>query len=342
MRGRVISMRIGLVGGGFPAVRRCLEAALAEGVAGLDDVELVDIPNHRRSRQGSTPIGELGDRGAAPQPVDVLSPLGSTIDGGLLDACGARFVQQFGVGVSGVDLDAARERGVPVANVPGGDSGNATAVAELAVLLLLALLRRFEEARAGVAEKAVGSPIGLMLRGRTVAVLGTGDIGVEVARRLAAFGVHVVGIGRRDPEAYPEAAAVVGTLRRADDLPAALAGCDDLVVACPLTEATRGLVDDAALAALRPGGHLVNVGRGPVVDHGGLLAALRSGHLAGAGLDVTWTEPIDPHDELLAENVVVTPHVGGITEESYAGMARGFVANVGRWARGDQVHHRVC
>ena len=139
-----------------------------------------------------------------------------------MDACGARFVQQFGVGVSGVDLDAARARGLPVANVPGADSGNATAVAELAVLLLLALLRRFDEARANVAEKAVGAPMGTMLRGRTVAVLGTGDIGVEVATRLAAFGVHVVGIGRREVEAYPAAAAVVGTYRRADDLPAAL------------------------------------------------------------------------------------------------------------------------
>lgn len=317
-------MRIGLVGGGFPEVRRCLTEALAEGVPGLDDVELVDVPH------------------AAPAAVDVLAPLGSTIEGPLMDACGARFVQQFGVGVSGVDLDAARARGIPVANVPGGASGNATAVSELAVLLLLALLRRFEQARANVAEKAVGAPMGTMLRGRTVAVLGTGDIGVEVAARLAAFGVHVVGIGRREVEAYPEAAAVVHTYRRVDDLPAALAGCDDLVVACPLTDETRGIVGDAALAALRPGGHLVNVGRGPVVEHAALLAALRAGHLAGAGLDVTWTEPIDPHDELLAENVLVTPHVGGITEESYAGMARAFVANVGRFVRGEPLEHRVC
>ncbi len=317
-------MRIGLVGGGFPEVRRCLEEALAEGVPGLDEVELVDVPH------------------AAPAAVDVLSPLGSTIDGALMDACGARFVQQFGVGISGVDLDAARERGIPVANVPGGDSGNATAVAELALLLLLTQLRHFEEARANVAEKVVGAPIGILLRGRTVAVLGTGDIGVEVAARLRAFGVHVVGIGRRDADAYPAATPVLDTFRRADDLPAALAGCDDLVVACPLTPDTRGIVDDAALAALRPGGYLVNVGRGPVVDHDALLAALRSGHLAGAGLDVTWTEPIDPHDELLAENVVVTPHVGGITEESYAGMARGFVANVGRFVRGEEIQNRVC
>jgi phosphoglycerate dehydrogenase-like enzyme len=317
-------MRIGLVGGGFPEVRRCLEEAHVElALPELAGLELIDVPH------------------AAPVPVDVLSPLGSTIDGPLIDACGARFVQQFGVGVSGVDLGAARERGVPVANVPGGDSGNATAVAELAVLLLLAQLRRFEAARGGVAEKAVGTPMGIMLRGRTVAVLGTGDIGVEVASRLAAFGVHVVGIGRRDAEAYPAAAAVVHSYRRADDLAAALAGCDDLVVACPLTVQTRGIVDDAALAALRPGGHVVNVGRGPVIDYDALLAALRSGHLAGAGVDVTWTEPIDPHDPLLAENVVVTPHVGGITEESYAGMARGFVANVGRFARGEEIAHRV-
>jgi phosphoglycerate dehydrogenase-like enzyme len=321
----VIVMRIGLVGGGFPEVRRCLTAALDElAIPELAGTELIDVPH------------------SAPVPVDVLSPLGSTIDGPLMDACGARFVQQFGVGVSGVDLDAARARGLPVANVPGGDSGNATAVAELAVLHLLALLRRFTEARANVAEKAVGAPMGTMLRGRTVAVLGTGDIGVEVASRLAAFGAHVVGTGRREADAYPAAAAVVGTYRRADDLAAALDGVDDLVVACPLTEDTRGIVDGAALAVLRPGGHVVNVGRGPVVDYDALLAALRSGQLTGAGLDVTWQEPIDPHDELLAENVVVTPHIGGITEESYAGMARGFVANVGRFARREEIHHRVC
>nr|WP_246326037.1 NAD(P)-dependent oxidoreductase [Actinomycetospora corticicola] len=317
-------VRIGLVGGGFPEVRRCLTEALADlAIPELDGAELVDVPH------------------SAPVPADVLAPLGSTIDGPLIDACGARLVQQFGVGVSGVDLDAARERGIPVANVPGGSSGNATAVAEIALLLLLALLRRYEEARAGVAEKVVGAPMGSTLRGRTVAVLGTGDIGVEVATRLRAFGVRVVGIGRREAAAYPEASAVVDEYRRGD-LPAALAGCDDLVVACPLTEETRGIVADAALAALNPAGHVVNVARGPVVDRDALLAALASGRLAGAGLDVTWVEPIDPHDELLGHNVLVTPHVGGITEESYAGMARGFVTNVGRFLRGEPIQHRVA
>jgi phosphoglycerate dehydrogenase-like enzyme len=97
-----------------------------------------------------------------------------------------------------------------------------------------------------------------------------------------------------------------------------------------LTEDTRGIVDRAALAALGPGGHLVNVARGGIVDRDALLEALRSGHLSGAGLDVTWTEPIDPGDELLRERVAVTPHVGGVTDRSYAGMAVGFVASVER------------
>ena len=116
----------------------------------------------------------------------------------------------------------------------------------------------------------------------------------------------------------------------ADDLPGALARCDDLVVCCPLTDQTRGLVDAAALAALGPSGYVVNVGRGPVVDRDALLDALRAGRVGGAGLDVTWVEPIDPDDELLAQHVVVTPHVGGITDSSYAGIAAGFVASVER------------
>ena len=222
---------------------------------------------------------------------------------------------------------------MPVANVPGGSSGNATAVAELALLLLLALLRRYEEARSWVPQRRVGGPSGRTLAGRTVAVLGVGDIGVGVATRLAAFGATPVGIGRRELADQPVAASVLdpASYHRSTDLTAALARADDLVVCCPLTDDTRGIVDAAALAALGgdgPGGYVVNVGRGPVVDHDALLDALRSGAVAGAGLDVTWTEPIDPADPLLAENVLVTPHVGGVTSESYAGMAVGVVEGI--------------
>ena len=295
------------MGGGFAAVRGALETALA--AAGVTDVEILDVDH------------------PDPTPVDVLVPQGGTVDAALLDATGARAVQQFGVGLSSVDLDAARERGIGVDNVSGAESGNAVAVAEIALLHLLSLLRRFEAARANVAQRRVGEPTGTTLAGRRVAVLGVGDIGVAVLERLLAFGVHPVGIGRRDLADYPRAAALLdaGDYHRVDDLLAALRRCDDLVVAAPLTDATRGIVGADALAALRPGGHVVNVARGSVVDHDALLAALASGHLAGAGLDVTWTEPIDPDDPLLAHRVAVTPHVGGVTTDSYAGIAAGFV-----------------
>ena len=313
-------MRIGLVGGGFPAVRGALEKALLD--AGMD-AEVVDVPD------GGSPTVP----GREPSRVDVLVPQGGTVDASLLDATGARLVQQFGVGLSGVDLDAARARGVPVSNVPGAESGNATSVAEIALLHLLALLRRFGEATANVAHGVLGGPPGRSLAGRTVGVLGTGDIGVAVATRLRAFGAVVVGIGRRELDAYPQAAAVVDAYHRVDDLTAALARCDDLVVCCPLTEATRGLVGAEALAALGGDGYLVNVARGGIVDRDALLDALRSGRLAGAGRDVTWTEPIDPDDELLELPVTVTPHVGGVTIDAYAGMAAGVVAGIRRHLR---------
>jgi phosphoglycerate dehydrogenase-like enzyme len=304
------------VGGGFAALRGALATAFGE--AGWSGAEIVDVP---------VEVPAAGLDG-----VDVLCPMGSTISWALMDATAPRMIQQFGVGLSGVDVAAAQERGIPVDNVSGAASGNAVAVAEIALLHLLALLRRFEAARANVARRLVGEPMGKTLAGRTVGVLGVGDIGAEVIGRLRAFGAVPVGIGRRPRAQTPRAAALVDDehYHHFDELPGALARCDDLVVCCPLTERTRGLVGAAALAAIGPSGYLVNVARGPVVDRDALLDALRGGRVGGAGLDVTWVEPIDPDDELLAQHVAVTPHVGGITDSSYAGIAAGFVASVER------------
>ncbi|MDD7916827.1 NAD(P)-dependent oxidoreductase [Actinomycetospora callitridis] len=309
-------MRIGLVGGGFAALSGALATAFED--VGWAGIEIVDVPV-------DVPPGGL-------ERVDVLCPMGSSISGALMDATTPRMVQQFGVGLSGVDMPAAAGRGIPVDNVSGAESGNAVAVAEIALLHLLALLRRFAEARANVARRVVGEPSGTTLAGRTVGVLGVGDIGAEVIVRLRAFDAVPVGIGRRPRTETPRAATLLDDehYHRTGDLLAALARCDDLVVACPLTDETRGIVGADALEALGPRGHVVNVARGPVVDRDALLAALRAGRVAGAGLDVTWVEPIDPDEELLAENVAVTPHVGGVTETSYAGIARGFVASVER------------
>lgn len=268
-------------------------------------------------------------------PVDVLVPLGGAIGADLMDATRPRLIQQCGVGLEGVDAEAAQARGISVANLSGADTGNAAAVAEIAILHLLALLRRFREAQQSVAEGSLGRPTGIALQGKTVTVLGTGAVGSAVITRLEAFGAIPLGVGRREYPGSP-VAAVLPPERyyRADGLKDALAASRVLIVGVPLTEATRGLVRRDELAAMPPGGYLVNVARGPVVDYRALVEALQNGHLAGAGIDVGWREPMDPGDQLFRLNVTVTPHIGAGTVEVYETMAREFAAKIRRLEAG--------
>jgi phosphoglycerate dehydrogenase-like enzyme len=276
-------------------------------------------------------------------PVDVLVPAMSRLDAAVMDAAQPRLIQQFGAGLDGVDIGAAQQRGIPVANVPAAASGSAAAVAEIAILHLLALSRRLDESRAALRDRRLGEPIGVSLAGRTATVVGLGGIGREVATRLQAFGTRVIGVGRRPRSALdPETAAVIDAYRPVEEMSQALGQGDLLVLCTPLTPQTRGLIGASELAALRPGGVVVNVGRGPVVDYEALLAALRSGSLAGAGLDVFWREPIDPDDPILRENVFVTPHIGGVTRQAGHQTALRFVANVERLRRGEPIQDRAA
>jgi phosphoglycerate dehydrogenase-like enzyme len=275
--------------------------------------------------------------------VDVLVPRGAVVDAAVMDATRPSMIQQFGVGLQGVDLEAAAQRNIPVAHIPGGDSGNAVAVSEIALLHTLGLLRRYPEARRMVAQGRVGEPVGSMLAGKTVTVVGVGAIGGAVIDRLHAFGAKTIGVGRRD---YTASAALAQLSRddyyRFDARLEALSRSKVVIICCPLTEQTRGLIGQPELAAMPSGGYVVNVGRGPVIDYDALLDALRSGHLAGAGLDVTWEEPIDPDDALLRENVLLTPHIGGVTVESGSAMAHVFVANVQNLRAGRPIAHRAA
>lgn len=297
------------------------------------------FPDAQRTLAELLPDDEVGAADDL-ESVDVLVPAVRRVDAEVLDRLRPRLVQQYGAGVEGVDLDAARERGVAVANVPAGATGNAAGVAEIAVLHLLALARRLERARAVVREGGLGEPMGYGLDGRTVALLGLGDIGREVAVRLRGFGVELVGLGRRE-QAPSGVAGLLDEYRRLGGLAGALEGVDDLVVALPVTDATRGIVDAEAMSALRGGGFVINVGRGPLVDYDALLAALRSGQLGGAGLDVFWDEPFDPADPILGENVSATPHIGGLTKRAYLNTARGFADNVDRLRAGEEPANRI-
>jgi phosphoglycerate dehydrogenase-like enzyme len=281
------------------------------------------------------------DAARAIRSADVVVPGMTPVGADLIEAAGEVVIHQFGGGLDAVDIDAARARGIVVARLPTGATGNAVAVAELAIMHLLALARQYPRARDVVLEGGLGEPHGRSLVGMPIVVVGLGQIGSEIVSRLSAFHAHVVGVGRADqpPDAlgrwlseYVQVGSLIEALR----------GAGAVILSCGLNDQTRGLIDAEEIAALAEGAFLVNVARGPIVDYGALLAGLRSGHLGGAGLDVFWNEPFDPEDPILREAVTTTPHVGAATVESHRLMAQEFAANVERLRRGEGLLYRAA
>jgi phosphoglycerate dehydrogenase-like enzyme len=223
-------------------------------------------------------------------------------------------IVQFGAGLDNVDRDAAAARGIAVRNVPGA---NTQAVAELALFLMLGLARRQPLHRHSFANRVVGDPPGAELLGKTLGIIGLGASGRALAKMARGIGMDVVAI-RRTPGPDPDASWVGGIA----DLPALLARADYVSLHVPTSAETRSLIDARALAAMKPTAFLINVGRGDLVDRAALVDALSKKTIAGAGLDVYWNEPPDPADPLLAmDNVVATPHVGGVTAEAMGRIA---------------------
>ncbi|MDX6388570.1 MAG: glyoxylate reductase [Gaiellaceae bacterium] len=243
-----------------------------------------------------------GPAGAA----GILSLLTSSVDARLLDAAGPqlRVVANYGVGVDNVDLAAARERGVVVANTP--DVLTET-TAELAIALTLALLRRVAEGDRLIRARlpwqfGLEFMLGESLRGKRFGIVGAGRIGVATARLAEALGATPVLVGRNG------------------DLQELLATADVVSLHCPLTPGTRHLIDAEALAQMKQTAVLVNTARGPIVDERALVAALRTGTIAGAALDVYEHEPEVTEELLTFENVVLTPHLGSATRDTREAM----------------------
>jgi lactate dehydrogenase-like 2-hydroxyacid dehydrogenase len=260
--------------------------------------------------------------------VAVVSTLTDRVDAAVLDAAGPglRVVANVAVGYDNVDVRAAGERGVVVTNTPGVLDA---ATADLTMGLVLAAARRIAE---GDRFLRTGRPwtwgprmmTGLDLSaGATLGIVGYGRIGRAVARRARAFDLRVLATPTRSPLSDDERAAV-----EFRDLPDLLAESDVLTLHCPLTPETHHLVDDAALARMRPTALLVNTARGAVVDTDALVRALQEGRLAGAALDVFEDEPrVDPR--LLAlEQVVLTPHLGSAGDRTRSAMCGLAVRNV--------------
>ena len=308
-------MRILFCGEGFPAAR----PRLARRVRPNED-ELVVCP--------------AGEIGAALDGVDMVIPFMCRIDAALMDRGRVRLIQQWGAGLEGVDLIAAKQRGIRVANVPA-TGNNADSVAELAVFLTIALLRNWPAAQTNVRAGGLGFPIGRMLAGCTVCLYGLGAIARGLARRLRPFQVRLVGV-TRDPSAAKVAEFGLDASYSTAERNACFAQTDVVILCSRLAPETQGVINADALRALRPGAYLVNAARGGLVDYDALYAALASGHLAGAGLDVYWKEPIAPDDPLLAlPNVIATPHIAGVTDRSYDEIADAVWANIERLRRGE-------
>lgn len=246
-----------------------------------------------------------------------------------------KLIQKIGVGVNTIDLEAAKARGIAVCNLPGA---NARAVAEMALLLMLACLRRLPHFDAGLragrwgAAPAVQDRLG-ELGGKTVGLVGFGAVPQVLAPVLAALGCRVI---------YT-ATAPKNVPFEYRDLNALLAEADVVSLHVPQTAATAGMIDAAALGRMKPGAVLVNTARGGLVDEPALVAALRGGQLGAAGLDVFAQEPTPAGNPLFAlENVVVAPHVawvtGGTFERSFATAAE----NVRLLAAGEALLNRVA
>jgi D-3-phosphoglycerate dehydrogenase len=254
---------------------------------------------------------ELGERIGGFDAILVRS--GTKLDADLIERGERlRIIARAGVGVDNVDVDAATKRGIVVANAP---QSNVVTAAEHTLALLLALARNIPQAHASLAsgrwERSKFS--GVELHDKTLGMLGFGRIGQLVAARARAFGMHVVAF---DPYVSADRYRELGVEKAAsaDDV---YARADFLTVHLPLTDETRGVIDAAAIAKMRDGVRILNVARGGLIDDGALAAALDSGKVAGAALDVFPREPITDYPLFSGHsNVVVTPHLGASTAEA--------------------------
>jgi glyoxylate reductase len=264
----------------------------------------------------------------------IVTMLHDPVDDAFLDAAGPqlRVVANFAVGFNNVDVEACARRGVIATNTPGVLTD---ATADLAFALILIATRRLGEAERFVRSGQSWSwntffMLGAGIQGKTLGVVGLGAIGTAVARRARAFGMDVI---YNAPSRKPEAEAELGA--RFADFYDLLESADVVTLHCPLTDETHHLVNVKSLERMKPSAYLINTTRGPVVDEPALVAALRDGTIAGAGLDVYEDEP-EIHPGLLElENVVLIPHLGSATVETRDAMATLAAENVAAVLRGE-------
>ncbi len=250
-------------------------------------------------------------------------------------ARGCKLIQQPSIGYQHIDLEATRQAGIPVANV---GAANAIGVAEQAIMFMLCLLKKAlyfhnKTARGEWGQQDVFTLGMFELHGKTVGIVGMGNIGREVAVRLRPFGCRIVYHDLvRLPEEREREMGVEFL-----ELEELLRASDIVTLHVPLTPQTRHLIDAQKLGLMKPEAYLLNLARGEVVDEEALVRALEEGRLAGAGIDVFTREPVDPENPLLrSDKVILSPHVAGGTNESRVRMLQVTIENVMRVLSGEK------
>jgi len=274
---------------------------------------------------------------------DVLIPAMARIDGEMMDRVeGLRLIQQWGVGLEGVDIEAATQRRIAVARVPSAGTGNAESCAEWCVMAAIAVSRHLSAAEETIrAGTGWGTPRGRAMMGRTAGIVGLGGIGQALAVRLKPFGMRLLGLQRRPDPALAERLGLEW-IGGPEQLPELLRQSDYLFLCAPLTEQTRELIDERALALLPEHACIINPARGGLLSTKALLQALSEGRLMGAALDVYEQEPLDHNSPLLGRtDILATPHIAGVTDISYGGIGQRVAENVRRLLAGEALQNCV-
>lgn len=300
-------------------------------------VDLVALPEDSEARLTDAACASLG---AAFFSEDVFPKYSRQFFSAVRKAPELRWLHVFNAGVDHPIYTEMLERGVRLSTSAGTAS---VAIAQTAITGLLMLAREFPrwlDAQRGHRWQPVRpSNAPRDVAGQTAVVIGVGHIGREIARLAQAFGVHVIGVRRsaRTPE------DPVDEMVAPERLPEIAARADWLIVACPLTPETRGLVSAEVLARLPRGARLINIARGEIVDEPALIAALQEGRLAGAYLDVFQEEPLPAASPLWdLPNVIVTPHNAGIASGTDRRIFELFLTNLVRWSRGEALVNEVA
>jgi phosphoglycerate dehydrogenase-like enzyme len=308
---------------------KILFAAHEKAWGGFFGLIQTELPQHTFDASGRFGFESL-------KGFDVLIPTMSVVGREqLATADRLQLIQQCGAGLEGVDIPAALDLNIRVANVPTEMSGNADSVAELGIYLLLGLSRDFRKMALSLANRQTGTPQGRALSGKTVGLVGLGGIGRALAKKLEPFGVRLMGIKRHNPQKAKEELGLewAGMPEEMD----VLLGQSDYVVLClPLTPESRHMIGRQAFNAMRRNAFLINLSRGGLVDRDALEEALVSERIAGAGLDVFWEEPVDPDDPIFKYNVLATPHIAGSTDVSISGIVGAVAENIRKLEQGQE------